>query len=111
MDYQLQQQLKQTVYMSSMDYPDPQTGEDRYNLPTAILARVVGKIRKITNKNGLETVSNQQIVLVGPVAIDASDIFWLPGEDHLNWSIAHHPQAISNNVDEFGNHDWSEVFL
>lgn len=111
MDYQLKSQLNQTIYIASYETFDRQTGEIRQGDPVSHSARVVGKMKRVINKEGVEVVSKQQIVLEGPVSSDCSFVVWLPDDDSINWNQAHHPINVGNYPDEKGSHDFSEIYL
>jgi hypothetical protein len=111
MDAQIKGQLNQTIYVAERETIDYQTGELRYGDVASYDARVEGRMIKILNFKGDESVSHQQVILEGPITYDASDIIWLPDDDQTDWNQGHNPQAIKNAVDENGNHDFSVIFL
>jgi len=102
MDPQLKAQLKQSITITPMTGIDYSTGEPTYGTAKSHACRITGKIQRITNVQGEEVVSMQQIVLVGPVS-------------HMDkvtlGDTARQPEAVANYVDERGLHDYSMIYL
>jgi hypothetical protein len=102
MDPQLKAQLKQSITITPMTGIDYSTGEPTYGTARSHACRITGKIQRITNAQGEEVVSMQQIVLEGPVS--HMDKVTLGGTTHS-------PKAVANHVDEKGRHDYSMIYL
>ena len=102
MDPQLKAQLKQSVTITPVTGIDYSTGEPTYGTARSHACRITGKIQRITNAQGEEVVSMQQIVLEGPVS-------------HMDkvtlGDTARQPEAVANHVDERGRHDYSMIYL
>ncbi len=109
MDPQLKSQLKQTVYIASVTGADLKTGEPSYGTPLAHAARVTQKNQKVLDPQGVEVLSNAQVVVEGSIAI--TDRIWLPGADKTKTNNARYPKQVANAVDERGNHDYGKAFM
>ncbi|MDD5229912.1 MAG: hypothetical protein PHC43_01130 [Candidatus Marinimicrobia bacterium] len=111
MDYQLRQQCRQTIYIATQAGIDYQTGEEVMGFASTYAARIMEKTQKVMTKNGIEVVSNSQIIMFSSMSINCDFVVWVPGEDHTNWDQAHTPLAVKNAVDENGNYDYTKIFL
>jgi hypothetical protein len=110
MDYQLFKQCQQTVYISTADTIDTQTGEPISGFASSYAARVMERTQKVMNRDGQEVVSHSQIILASSLPIDCDFLVWVPGEDKDN-DPGHAPLAVKNAVDEKGAFDYCKVFL
>lgn len=110
MDYQLRKQCQQTVYISTGDSVDNQTGETIPGYASSYAARVMEKTEKVTKSDGQEVVSNSQIILASSMPIACDFLVWVPGEDKDN-QPGHTPLAVKNAVDEKGAFDYCKVWL
>lgn len=110
MDYQLRKQCQQTVYISTADSIDTQTGETIPGFASSYAARVMEKTEKVMKNDGQEVVSNSQIIMASSLPIDCDFLVWVPGEDKDN-QPGHVPLAVKNSVDEKGNYDYTKIFL
>ncbi len=83
------------------------SGEPSYGSPVTYKGRVVGKVRKVVNALGQETVSAKTLYLGSPVQVDPMDRITLP-DPHL----PKQPRIISSGIfpDESGAHH-SEIYL
>ena len=111
MDYQLQTQCQQVIYAASYDTWDYKTGEIRHGDPSSYYARIIGKMKRVTGRDGIEVVSSKQLVMNSSMVDDCSQVFWLPEDDQTDWNQAKKPIAVSNRVDENGNFDYCMIFL
>lgn len=92
-------------------------GQASYGSTRTLIARVIGRTRLVLGSDGVEQVSNVQVVFPGPVGVTAQDLFTLPvrfSADPNNPSNlrARQPQAIAvdRESDENGAHHETVYF-
>jgi len=100
--------LNQTIYVATKTGVDA-FGNPTWGAPTAVKARVEGRMQRVVDTSGVEVVSDKQILTL--TQIGQEDRIWLPGEDTSDTSKARIPKAIAEAPAKDGATQFWQVYL